>query len=295
MSSPKAAWVKLIGISQTIISRTTPMVVVWAVLASTGLVTVYNTGNQMFLYVMEFVTAAMVVLGPLAVHWDAQQDREREKRMLVLGTRLSFALALFFLAFFAVSGQTFMKLWLGTGGERGLTMADITVGATVLIILLAGGCVGLAQGPSASVIFAKAKQKPLAILSLVRVGIVVTAMIVMGKIWGLIGVAVAIAIPDLLIAVFFYPRYVCKLLDLSLPKYVVSSYLPALAPAALAAGFLWFEQSLGLYAHIWQVGVGFLLGGMVFTGGVMVFCLNGSERLAWLRLAGVGREARTAA
>jgi O-antigen/teichoic acid export membrane protein len=158
-----------------------------------------------------------MIFMPLASNFEARGEQEQLRRLLIQGTRgallvaLPIALALFF------RGHTFIQLWMGDQYAH--------VSGTVLQILLVAQIFSIANFTSGNIAFGLAKHRPFA-LSVVSEALanLILSIFLVRRI-GIYGVAWGTIIPNLLVQFVFWPRYICKLLGISVWPYLWQSWI----------------------------------------------------------------------
>jgi O-antigen/teichoic acid export membrane protein len=136
---------------------------------------------------------------------------------------ITFVIAAFGLG--AILGPSFIALWLGPGFEASYT---------IFLILLIGLLPQQLQSTSTQALVGIAQHKWASLSDVVESAMGIFLAITLGYKYGLIGIALGIVMPSMLIKLFLYPLLVCRGLSISLVKYCqVTTSGVAMAAVAL--------------------------------------------------------------
>jgi O-antigen/teichoic acid export membrane protein len=192
-------------------------------------VTPYSLAVRLVGLATSLLVAASGVLTPVATALHATARHEQQHRLLLDGSKLCLALALFFLTFFVFQGDTFLRLWL---------RADMPEAYVVLVILAAGEVLPLSQLVGSSMIIAIGRHRLLALAGLVENG----AVVILGSLWiahwGLAGMAAAAALAAFACRGIWQMIFACRVVGLPIRRYLVDALLPAVETAAPPAVLL---------------------------------------------------------
>jgi O-antigen/teichoic acid export membrane protein len=112
----------------------------------------------------------------------------------------------------ALRGKTFITLWMGPQYSE--------TSGTVLQILLISQFLGIANGTAASIMMAIDKHKPVAKWAVIEAALNLGLSIILVKAIGIYGVAWGTSIAMALVHLTFWPRYVRKILDVPIQKFI---------------------------------------------------------------------------
>ncbi|MBA4062379.1 MAG: hypothetical protein C0501_01485 [Isosphaera sp.] len=177
--------------------------------------------------------SATTTLTPAVSEREAGGDLDGVRRVLLDGTRwvlylvLPIHLGLLFL------GRPFLDRWVGAG------YADLCFPATA--VLSATLTVGVAQSVASRILYGMGRLRLFARLALVEAGLNLGLSLVLVGPFGLEGVAVAVAVPNVLFCLFVI-GYACRVLDLGAVRYLAASWLKPLAAACVPAA-VWAATS----------------------------------------------------
>lgn len=217
-------------------------------------ITTYALGNKLFEPLINLLLAIGMVVMPLATRL-AAQDRSGEVRDVFLKwSKVAVTMVLMLGTYFIVLGPEFLAWWLQdeyvpeSGRLMQILMASfllfLPVRGVALPILMG---LGRPKGPA---------------FGLVGMGVANLAIsIALVDEYGLVGVALGTAIPNVIFATWFVTR-VCKELELSLGEFALYVAGKPFLGVLPAAGLLFLaKQQLGL-SGFWPL----FLGGLIFVG-----------------------------
>ncbi|MGA2602763.1 MAG: oligosaccharide flippase family protein [Verrucomicrobiia bacterium] len=206
---------------------------------TTGEVAVYSIAGRLAQYALIAVNAFNLVLMPVSAAYDAQADLSKQRRLLLLGTRASFAAAIFMATIFLAYGRRIIHIWVGSGFEQA---------AIVLAILTFPMITQASQTTTLIVMQGMAKHKNLSLIYLAEALANLVLSLILVRPLGIVGVALGTALTNTLSSLIVQPIYVCRVLSLGVADYYRKAFLPVLlatAPlVALIVGFqyVWLPQ-----------------------------------------------------
>jgi O-antigen/teichoic acid export membrane protein len=215
-----SSYVFVIHCAQQLIYYTDNVVV--GVFISAGAVTFYAIGGSLLDYLRQVVTSMTQVFMPLASSFEARGEQDQLRRLLIQGTRGSIvvaspiAVALFF------RGHTFIQLWMGGQYEH--------ISGRVLQILLLAQVFSIANFTAGNIAYGLSKHRAFALSVLAESVSNLALSIFLVKQIGITGVAWGTVIPSLVVQLLFWPRYICKILEIPLLHYFWQGWVrPGLA------------------------------------------------------------------
>jgi O-antigen/teichoic acid export membrane protein len=146
-------WFLILAISGRISFFTDNIVI--GLFRNTAEVAIYSIPSRLAQYAFIGVHSFNVVLMPIAARFDAQADLGKQRQLLLLGTRASFAAAVFMATIFLAYGGQIIHVWVGKGFEQG---------ATVLAILTVPMITSSSQMTTLVVLQGMAKHKNLSLI-----------------------------------------------------------------------------------------------------------------------------------
>ena len=213
---------------------------------SVSLVAFYSIGGSLILYSGQVVTALSTTFIPLASGLDASGRSGDLQRLLLRGTQATLGIVLPIGVTLLLRGKTFIGLWMGK------QYAEIS--GTVLQILLISLFFTIANNTASNIMFGTGNQKPVAKWSVIEAILNFVLSLVLVKTIGIYGVAWGTAISMALIHLIFWPRYVQKILGVSVKKYLWNGWIVLTLcsiPFAIASALVdryWPAKSLPIFA-----------------------------------------------
>lgn len=199
-------------------------------------VTFYAIAGNLILYSREAIAAMSNTFVPIASGFEAEGRIAQLGRLLIRGTQASLLLSLPMVIVLFVRGRTFIGLWMGAEYAQ--------VSGTVLQILLLNQLLTTANLTSCGIVYGIGKHKPLAMWALTEAGVNLVLSILLVRRVGLYGVAWGTCIAGVICNLLFWPRYMSKLLQISLPQYLWKAW-GVTALAAVPFGIAcWYQERL---------------------------------------------------
>ncbi len=203
------------------LSFQTDAIVIGAML-STEAITSFSIGSTMVDYLLTLISYMSTTLLPVVSALEAQQNYEKLRQLLIIGTKYCVAIILPVSFTYLVLGETFISLWMGQ--QYGPTSAKV-------LAILTCGYFGFLSQFVANVIFVGlGKLKYLAYLNIALAFVNLGLSIILVKWLGIYGSALGTAIPLIISGSILYPIYICRTVKLGFLRYVSKSYIrPLLA------------------------------------------------------------------
>jgi O-antigen/teichoic acid export membrane protein len=190
---------------------------------TTGEVAVYSIAGRLAQYALIAVHAFNVVLMPVAAAYDAQADLAKQRQLLLLGTRASFAAAIFMATIFLAYGGRIVHIWVGPGFEQA---------AVVLAILTFPLVTQSSQMTTLMIMQGMSKHKNLSLIYLAEALANLILSVILVRPLGMIGVALGTALTSTFSSLIAQPIYVCRVLSLGVFDYYSKAFLPVLLGTA---------------------------------------------------------------
>lgn len=276
-----SSWSLAIQIGEQFRSRSDPFVVGW--LISAAAVTHYTVGAQLAEYYLFILLQATNFVIPLLARFVGRKDEESLRRATLLLMRLHVALGLFAAAGIIAFGRPFISLWMGE---------EFVSAYAVLVVLVTGAAVQFFTTPLDSVMYATAKHKLLAGL----VGFEGVSKIVLG-LWlgsqfGLIGVAIGTAVPQLLARLVWLPRAAARAMSVKTGYYLRGLSRVALVSVAVALACTLALQRLIVIDGFADIALCAVVFAVLYWPVVFLFALEAQDRRQLLDALPMGAGAR---
>jgi O-antigen/teichoic acid export membrane protein len=171
-------------------------------------------------------------LTPAVSEREASGDFDGVRRVLLDGTRWVLYLVLPIHLGMLFFGRPFLERWVG-----GSQYAEWCFPA--MVILSATLTIGVAQSVAARILYGMGKLRLFARLALVEAALNLVLSLVLVGPYGLPGVAIAVAVPNVLFCLFAI-GYACFVLEVGFARYFLASWLKPLAAVCIPATVWWF-------------------------------------------------------
>jgi O-antigen/teichoic acid export membrane protein len=199
-------------------------------------------------------------LTPAVSEREARGDFEGVRRVLVDGTRGVLYLVLpvhLGLLFF---GRPFLTRWIGGGDYANWCFPPMAILSATLTI-------GVAQSVAARILYGLGKLTLFARLALLEAALNLTLCLTLVGPLGLEGVALAVAVPNVLFCLFAI-GYSCRVLEVSAGRYLAQGWMRPVLLACLPGTIWWFVVPV---SPVWiEIGVGLGLGLIPYVSGVVL-------------------------
>jgi O-antigen/teichoic acid export membrane protein len=184
---------------------------------SVAAVTPYAVASMLVVQLRGLVFCISNVFTPAASDLAAHNDWEKLQNVTVKANRYLSLFVFPMAAGMAVFGAPFISLWQGE--------EFVSQSYPVLLILLAHAVLAFPQYGSTSVMYGLHRHKWPALVSVAAAVINVVLSIYLGRIYGLVGVAIGTSLPVGLFAITFNPIYFSRILKIPLGEYLIRSHL----------------------------------------------------------------------
>lgn len=220
-----------IGIAQKLRFGTDALVI--GSFLSVQAISMFAISSKLIDYTSEIVQNMAQIFTPMSSQFDARQDMERLRRVLVVGNRYA-SLVIFPLAAILIFlGPTIIQMWVGSA---------YLASYPVLVILIVPMTLYLSQAASTKVLYGMGKHAMLARVLFLEGSANLLLSILLIRWYGIVGVALGTAIPLACTSLLFLPRHLCRLLGLRLGEYLREAYgYPLLLSLPLAV-VLWLAE-----------------------------------------------------
>jgi O-antigen/teichoic acid export membrane protein len=236
---------------------------------SASLVTHYSIAESLSRHCLTLIERATSFLVPLFTRYHALKDFEAIREKFILFTRINVILAAFGGGLLILLSKAFITRWMGP---------DYLDALPVLIVLMAGTIIEAIQKPTANVLFAIAKHRFYALASLAEAAANILLCIYLVQHYGMMGVAVGIAVPLVVNRFFVIPVYTSYVIGLE-ARIFYASMVRTCMLTALYLG-LWYLLARAVLEPPTYYGIA--LAGLaaipLYLLLVYVLVLKGSER-----------------
>jgi O-antigen/teichoic acid export membrane protein len=204
--------------------------------------------------------SATTTLTPAVSECESTGDLDGVRRVLLTGTRWVLYMVLPIHIGLLVFGRPFLAHWIG-----GSQYADWCFPAVA--ILSATLTIGVAQSVASRILYGMGKLRLFARLALVEAALNLALCFALVGPYGLEGVAVAVAVPNVLFCLFAI-GYACSVLDVPVWRYLLTSWLKPMAAVSVPTAVWCFATpaDASWSAIVIGVGMGLLPYSLVVAG-----------------------------
>jgi O-antigen/teichoic acid export membrane protein len=231
-------------------------------------ITRYSIGARLVEYAQSPLVLVSNTAMPALARLHATEEHGRLSEVVLFLLRVHLLIAIYAAGLVVVLGRPFIVRWLGP--EHG-SSHEI---ATVLAI---GFMTELFLMPLTNSLFASAKHRSLAIANLTEAIVNIAMSIVLGRLYGLLGIALGTSIPLLAVQLFWVAPYGCRSLGISVGRFARLA-LPAVV--AIVVFVLVSSALTGVAASNGYVGLVLAAAGitLVYWPAVIALCLTSDDR-----------------
>ena len=216
------AWCFLMTIARTATAQLGPVFI--ANRLAIGLVTPFSLVSRLVGYSKALVVVSTGVFTPVTTAFHATQQRLRQQNLFIEGGRSCLALAVFFAGFFLLLGKPLIGVWIGP---------QLQFAWPLLLILAGGELLPMSQGITDSLLLGMARHRALALASIAEILGVIVLLILLIEPYGLVGAAIAFAVPAAVCRGIIPIAYGCHTLEVSPLRYLIEVLFPVACLAAL--------------------------------------------------------------
>jgi O-antigen/teichoic acid export membrane protein len=229
-------------------------------------ITYFSIGSKLVMYSSNVTDGVAQIFTPMSSQFNATGDMERLRWILVTGNRACALIAFPLSATLLILGKSLIEVWVGA--------KYVPIAYTVLVLLSVSDTTLMAQAASSRILYGMARHRKLAFVWLAEGVVNLILSIVLLRYYGVIGVAIGTAIPQLCTNLFFLPEHLCRVLGMGLRTFVRQTYLaPALLCAPLVGALLLMRHYFVAHTY-WGLLAQVVAGGLVYGVGLSWFLLT---------------------
>jgi O-antigen/teichoic acid export membrane protein len=238
-------------------------------------VSYYAIAGKMVEYIRQIAVSILKYVMPLASSFGARNEHARLRQLHLRGTQALLLITYPVVITLIIRGDTLLRVWISAKFSAEATPVLQILSLTIAIMLANANVNGLT--------LALNRQRTLAFVSLGEgVANLFLSIILVQRI-GVIGAAVGTLIPSTITSFFFWPRYLCRMLDMSTVEYLREGWLrPVVALIPFALVTYWAEWHWLPTKLVWFVLQTAVLLPAAILGAVVVFWKDVPS--AWSRL-----------
>jgi O-antigen/teichoic acid export membrane protein len=209
----------LIIIAQRLRFKTDALVI--ATFVSTAAVTYFTIGSRLVDYASETVSSLAQIFIPMASQSQAKGDMDAVRKIFVLGNRACAFIIFPITGALTILGKSVIEAWVGP--------KYVAASYPILLVLLYPTALMLAQSASGRTLWALAKHRVLALVTLIEGIANLVLSVILVRHYGILGDAIGTAIPLACTQIFFLPAHLCHLLGVKLASYLYRAFVLPLA------------------------------------------------------------------
>ncbi len=257
-----------IGVLGSIMSYIDSIII--ASMITVSAVTYYTIGSRMVKYCQNLVVVLMSVLAPAVSDLYAKGDTNIGP-LYIYASKVTSMTVFPILLFFIIQGVDFLQLWVDENYN--------IISYYVMLILSIGGFLILPQKCTNPILFGTAKHKLILWVSIAEGIVSVFLSILLCHYYGVLGIAVGLTLPKMLIGSIIFPVYICRLLKINIMQIFWQSYVrPAIVSMPLAV-ILCYAKNKGLIDSWYILIIEVFMCIFVQAVSVLILGMNKNERL----------------
>ena len=237
-----SAWSFLSNVSYLLKFKLNAIVV--SVLMTPTMVTHFAVGSRLADYFRDFLFQATNLSTPILTRYHVLDKGDELRNKLLFLTKINTALAFLGGGVILIVGHAFIATWMGP---------HYLDAYPILIVLVTAMMFEVTIDPARCTLAAMGKNRLIALLEVTEAVCNVTLSIILGRIYGAIGVALGTAIPLLILKLLVAPQIVCRLTKTPLPRFYGAISPIILMTAVYLVGYGLFARHYLLrdsYLHI---------------------------------------------
>ena len=264
-----------VGVAERMRSYMYPVLI--AKFLTAAAVTVFSLPMKIISFVVEGITTMIQFVNPLSSQLDAHNDFASLRDLIILSVQSAYLVFAPLAVFFIVFGRDLLSVWVGSAYASAYPL---------LVLITLGMGTAAAQFCVQSMLFGIERHKQLIWYRMAE-GLSIT---ILGSIalylWGLEGFAWVIAITLLVTNLIFIPRHLCRILDLSLRRYLMQGCIkPCILALPAAVAFLALQFFLDVDSWPTMIFV-LLVGGLTYGVTLLLVTLKRSRpTFGWASIA----------
>jgi len=223
---------------------------------------VYGVAALIIRYITNVITAGMGVLTPRFAALDGAKEHGRLQSLFLRSLSISALLAFAMCALGIIFGDRFITLWVGE---------EFSEAVPVLWVLCGSYAFALAQNPAIGAMYALNKHYFFGIATLIEALTGVILGVMLASKYGMLGVAIGLAIPMLVIRILVMPVYVSRIVGVGILEYLRPLAIPSALGGLMVAVWWMFEPFQFLDGYAWGgLGICGAAAGLFFVAAVLV-------------------------
>jgi O-antigen/teichoic acid export membrane protein len=200
-----------------------------ATLLSPAAVTLFSLPMKLLAFPVQGVGTMTEIVNPISSQLEAHNDFSTLRKLIQHSVQGACLVLIPMAVFLFVFGRDLLSVWVG---------AQYVKAYPILLLLTVGMGTAATQCSVQSMLFGIERHKKLLWFRLAEGAAIAIVGAAALRIWGLVGLALVSSVTLLTTSVILIPRYLCKVLGLSLRTYLTEAYLKPLLLVVPLAGIL---------------------------------------------------------
>ena len=255
-------------ISLKVIYESGPIII--GIIFPVSAVTYYAIGNNLVRYMRQFGFGFGNVFNPVASVMEAKSEDENIRRLIIHGIKFSLLVVLPMGLTFIILGEKIIFFWIGEKYAE--------IGGQILLILAISQIFAVSQFSTTSVLFGLKKHKILAVITSIEAIVTIILSILLGGRLGIIGIALGLAIPEIVVNLFVVPWYILSKLKINFYNYLKDAIMPAIICGSIFVVSLIIMKVLCVHNSLGMLLFEISVGMVIYIISVIIMGINGEER-----------------
>jgi O-antigen/teichoic acid export membrane protein len=216
------------------------------------------------------ITSMASIFNPLSSSLEARNETKALGAVVTNGARAAMIVGLPACIGFFLLGESFIELWMGP--------EYAPQASQVLLILTAGHMIGLPYYTLSGVLYGLSRHRVIAYSRLIEGAINLTLSVVLVQQYGLAGVAIGTAAPQILMVAAILPRLLSQWVPINLRDYYLSTYVRPLAASLPFWAVCWWIAHVVRPANFLTFFVAITAGLVAYVVPCWLVVFSASER-----------------
>lgn len=240
-----------------------------ASIISTTFVTYYVIGSRLVSYTKKMIDSFVSVLSPAASVYYATNETYHLQSLFIYSIKMCKLISFPCLIFFLISGRDFLHFWIGQ---------DTIDSYNVLIVLSIAAFFTLSQRSAGPILYGINKHKIVLYVSVIEGILTVLLAYFLGHKYKLMGVAIGLSAPSIVMGAVIYPFYLAKIINLDNKTVFKVLYLENSLLFIGFASLLYAVNKLLSPGNIYMILTQFVICLLIYVCYVWKFVLNEEQR-----------------
>lgn len=236
-------------------------------------VTIYAIALRLVEYFTQAMKSTLGFSLPVFSRYEGKKDYASIRSKYLFLTKISCSLSVLIGATLILFGRNFISRWMGPA---------YTAAYVPMVILTVANIFATMQITSEELLFGISKHKYFIAANCAEAAGNLILSFILVKKYGIIGIALGVSVPILIMKLFVQPAYVCRAINLRPKRYYLNTVFPVVAKALIFFSIFWLmtkEFALPVYANL---AVAALSGTLLFSAVTYFFIFNNDEKRYFL-------------